>query len=301
MRMKRRIVWAAAVALVCLGAWCLWGNTALTVCRVEVFGAGVPEAFDGYRIVQLSDLHDACFGADNEELIRRVAEEEPSILVLTGDMIDSRRTDIEPTVALAKRLSALAPTYYVTGNHEARVDGEVREALLTDLRGAGVRVLRSEAVELTRGGESLRLIGLDDLGIYYRAIEADEGHAQADAAQILEDAKAALRRDLEALAQGEEYALLLSHRPELIDLYAECGVGLALCGHAHGGQVRVPFLGGLYAPGQGWFPDYDAGVYEARGTQLAVSRGLGNSAFPLRVNNRPEIVTITLRRASETN
>ncbi len=280
--MKKRIVraiWAAAV--VCLALWCLWGNTALTVTPVEVFGDRLPRSFDGYRIVQLSDLHDARFGAQNERLIERVAAQQPSAIVLTGDMIDSRRTKVEPTVALAKRLVELAPVYYVTGNHEARIP-EAAQALLDGLTRAGVTVLRSEAVDLQEGGESIRLIGLDDLGVYCQALSA---------------AKEALKRDLSTLAEGSGYALVLSHRPELIDLYAECGADLVLCGHAHGGQVRLPFIGGLYAPGQGFFPAWDAGLYEMGGTQMFVSRGLGNSSFPLRVNNRPEIVAITLRRA----
>ena len=279
--MKKRIVraiWAVAVA--CLALWCLWGNTALTVTSVEVFGERLPRSFDGYRIVQLSDLHDARFGAQNERLIERVAAQQPSAIVLTGDMIDSRRTKVEPTIALAQRLAELAPVYYVTGNHEARIP-------------EAAQVLRSEAVDLQEGGESIRLIGLDDLGVYYQALSGDSSDRQA-----LSAAKEALKRDLSTLAEGSGYALVLSHRPELIDLYAECGADLVLCGHAHGGQVRLPFIGGLYAPGQGLFPAWDAGLYETGGTQMFVSRGLGNSAFPLRVNNRPEVVTITLRRAN---
>ena len=290
--MKKRIVraiWAVAVA--CLALWCLWGNTALTVTSVEVFGERLHRSFDGYRIVQLSDLHDARFGAQNERLIERVAAQQPSAIVLTGDMIDSRRTKVEPTIALAQRLAELAPVYYVTGNHEARIP-EAAQALLDGLTRTGVTVLRSEAVDLQEGGESIRLIGLDDLGVYYQALSGDSSHRQA-----LSEVKEALKRDLSTLAEGSGYALVLSHRPELIDLYAECGADLVLCGHAHGGQVRLPFIGGLYAPGQGLFPAWDAGLYETGGTQMFVSRGLGNSAFPLRVNNRPEVVTITLRRA----
>ena len=222
---------------------------------------------------------------------KRVAAQQPSAIVLTGDMIDSRRTKVEPTIALAQRLAELAPVYYVTGNHEARIP-EAAQALLDGLTRAGVTVLRSEAVDLQEGGESIRLIGLDDLGVYYQALSGDSSDRQA-----LSAAKEALKRDLSTLAEGSGYALVLSHRPELIDLYAECGADLVLCGHAHGGQVRLPFIGGLYAPGQGLFPAWDAGLYETGGTQMFVSRGLGNSAFPLRVNNRPEVVTITLRRA----
>ena len=187
--MKKRIVRAiGAAAVVCLVIWCLWGNTALTVTPVEVFGGRLPRSFDGYRIVQLSDLHDARFGAQNERLIERVAAQQPSAIVLTGDMIDSRRTKVEPTVALAKRLVELAPVYYVTGNHEARIP-EAAQALLDGLTRAGVTVLRSEAVDLQEGGESIRLIGLDDLGVYYQALSGDSSHRQA-----LSAAKEALKQ-----------------------------------------------------------------------------------------------------------
>ena len=279
----------AGLLLLLLALWCLWGNGALMASRITVCDPRLPEAFHGYRIVHLSDLHNARFGEDHTNLVRLIEAEQPSIIVMTGDMIDSRQPHVELTLALAEKLTALAPVYYVTGNHEARIP-ETAERLIEGLRERGVRVLRGETVELTQGGASIGLTGVDDLGVYYRD------------AQTIDGAKAALSEALAALVKEDGYTILLSHRPELVDLYAESGACLALCGHAHGGQIRLPGVGGLFAPGQGVFPTYDAGLYEESGMVMVVSRGLGNSTFPLRINNRPEIVTVQLMcRARDDN
>ena len=286
---KRRFGALVAGLFVLLALWCLWANGALTVSRFTVSDPRLPEAFNGYRIVQVSDLHDARFGEDHANLVRLIEAEHPSIIVMTGDMIDSRRTRLEPMLALAEKLTSLAPVYYVTGNHEARIP-ETAERLMDGLRERGVCVLRGETVELTQGGASVRLTGVDDLGVYSRDTQSIDG------------AKADLSQALAPLVGTDGYTILLTHRPELADLYAGSGVCLALCGHAHGGQVRLPGIGGLFAPGQGVFPAYDAGLYEVGGMVMVVSRGLGNSAFPLRINNRPEIVTVQLMcRARDMN
>ena len=163
--------------------------------------------------------------------------------------------------------------YYVTGNHEARAP-EAAQALLDGLTRAGVTVLRSEAVDLQEGGESIRLIGVDDPSF--------GGEANLDAT-------------LEALS-SDDFTILLAHRPEKIDEYAKWGIDLVLSGHAHGGQIRIPGIGGVYAPGQGFFPKYTSGEYAVGGTTMIVSRGLGNSVLPLRVNDRPEVVIVTLNK-----
>ena len=144
-------------------------------------------------------------------------------------------------------------------------------ALLTD---AGVTVLRNASVRIRNGVESIRLIGVDDPSF--------GGEANLDAT-------------LEALS-SDDFTVLLAHRPEGIDEYAKWGIDLVLSGHAHGGQIRIPGIGGVYAPGQGFFPKYTSGEYAVGDTTMIVSRGLGNSVLPLRVNDRPEIVIVTLNK-----
>ena len=270
---------AAAAALIVLGWALVWGNTALVTANVLVCSNGIPEAFDAYRIVQISDLHDAQIGENNEKLIAMTAETEPDCIVLTGDFVDSSRFHPERSLSVAESLVKIAPVYYVSGNHEAILPDEDYQALTDGLRGLGVCVLEDESAELTRDGQSIRLIGLTDIGFH---------------PGTLEEKKDALRRALSALLPEDEFSVTLAHRPELMDVYTECGAPLVLSGHAHGGQIRLPGIGGLIAPGQGLFPKYTEGKYEENGTTLVVSRGIGNSVLPLRVNDRPQIVVVQL-------
>ena len=270
---------AAAAALSLLGWALVWGNTALVTANVLVCSNGIPEAFDAYKIVQISDLHDAQIGENNEKLIAMTAENEPDCIVLTGDFVDSSRFHPERSLSVAESLVKIAPVYYVSGNHEAILPDEDYQALTDGLRGLGVCVLEDESAELTRDGQSIRLIGLTDIGFH---------------PGTLEEKKDALRTALSALLPEDEFSVTLAHRPELMDVYTECGAPLVLSGHAHGGQIRLPGIGGLIAPGQGLFPKYTDGKYEENGTTLVVSRGIGNSVLPLRVNDRPQIVVVQL-------
>ena len=277
---RRWIAAIAAAAVLSLLGWALvWENTALVTADVLVCSNGIPEAFDAYKIVQISDLHDAQIGENNEKLVAMTAEAEPDCIVLTGDFVDSSRFHPERSLSVAEALVKIAPVYYVSGNHEAILPDEDYQALTDGLRGLGVCVLEDESAELTRDGQSIRLIGLTDIGFH---------------PGTLEEKKDALRTALSALLPEDEFSVTLAHRPELMDVYTECGAPLVLSGHAHGGQIRLPGIGGLIAPGQGLFPKYTEGKYEENGTTLVVSRGIGNSVLPLRVNDRPQIVVVQL-------
>lgn len=277
---RRWIAAIAAAAVLSLLGWALvWENTALVTADVLVCSNGIPEAFDAYKIVQISDLHDAQIGENNEKLIAMTAETEPDCIVLTGDFVDSSRFHPERSLSVAESLVKIAPVYYVSGNHEAILPDEDYQALTDGLRALGVCVLEDESAELTRDGQSIRLIGLTDIGFH---------------PGTLEEKKDALRTALSALLPEDEFSVTLAHRPELMDVYTECGAPLVLSGHAHGGQIRLPGIGGLIAPGQGLFPKYTEGKYEENGTTLVVSRGIGNSVLPLRVNDRPQIVVVQL-------
>ena len=230
----------SAVLLLALIIWTAWGNTALEQNTYTVKSAKLPEAFEGFRIAQVSDLHNARMGEDNENLLAMLRQAQPDIIVITGDLIDSQNTDVAVALRFAEEAVKIAPCYYVTGNHEARV-GEYQDLKksLTDL---GVTVLEDEKTELEREGQTITLIGLNDPSFH-------------------ENGSAALESALQTLIEGEDgYTVLLSHRPELFDTYARCGADLVFTGHAHGGQFRLPFIGGLVAPGQGLFPEYDSGL-----------------------------------------
>ena len=280
MKKKRRICFLAASAAVLAGAagWIAWGNTALVQTEQVVRSERLPAAFSGYRIAHVSDLHNAQFGTDNEKLLELLRTAAPDCIAVTGDIVDSRRTDFDVAAAFMDAAAEIAPVYYVTGNHESRLkDYPELEQRFTD---SGVTVLHSAATDIVRDDERIRLIGIDDPDF-----------------SSTEDSTAYVADALEGLADEAVFTVLLSHRPELFAAYAAAGVDLTLSGHAHGGQFRLPFIGGLAAPDQGLFPRYTSGLYTNGRSQMVVSRGLGNSLFPFRVNNRPEVVLITLEAA----
>lgn len=258
--------------------WLWWGNRAVMVHTISVTDQRLPQEFEGFRIAQISDLHNEVFGTGNGELLTLLAGTRPDIIVITGDLLDSRRTDVSAALEFVRGAVEIAPVYYVAGNHESRIPEEfwMLERCMENL---GVSVLRGERTLLTREGAAIALIGVDD--------PTFQDKDSANWPGIVEE-------ELGRLREEGLYSILLIHRPELLETYARAGMNLVFSGHAHGGQVRIPFVGGVIAPNQGFFPQYDGGLYTMGDTQLVVSRGLGNSLCPLRVNNRPEIVLAEL-------
>ena len=163
--MKRKhiiFIICACVVLSALIGWIIWGNFAIEVTEFSVQSDEISQSFDGFRIAQISDLHNAEFGKENADLVAQLERIDPDIIVLTGDIIDSRRSDISVAIDLAPRLVGIAPTYYVTGNHEGRLDGEQYKMLTDGLRAAGVTVLENEAVTVTKGSDSIVIVGVED-------------------------------------------------------------------------------------------------------------------------------------------
>ncbi len=279
MKKKRLIIAGVALVLLALIIWTAWGNTAMELNTYTVSSKELPDAFDGYCIAHVSDLHNAEMGDGNEKLLAMLREAEPDIIAITGDLIDSRNTNIEVALAFAEEAIKIAPCYYVTGNHEARVS-ECAE-LKVGLEAAGVVVLENERTEIDLSGETISIIGVDDPSF-------NTDYLFGDSALVVSNTLA------EISTEDDGFAVLLSHRPELFDTYVACGVDLTLSGHAHGGQFRLPFIGGLVAPNQGLFPKYDSGLYTEGSTKMVVSRGIGNSILPFRFNNRPEVILIEL-------
>lgn len=260
--------------------WTVWSNKALMVSTISISSSHIPAAFSGFRIAQVSDLHNSEFGKNNTELLKLLSESRPDIIAITGDLIDANHTDVGIALGFAQESVRIATTYYVTGNHEAA--SPQYDTLKAGLEEAGVIVLEDEAVSLERNGETITLFGLGDPDF---TVKGD----------MFGETAAMVSTKLKNLDDGEGgYTILLSHRPELFETYVDCGIDLVFAGHAHGGQFRLPFIGGLVAPNQGMFPQYDAGLYTDGSTSMVVSRGIGNSIIPFRFNNRPEIVLVEL-------
>lgn len=279
---KRTVLLAVCIALILLIVWTVWGNTALEVNTYTIASNWLPESFSGFRIAQVSDLHNAEMGDGNEKLLAMLREAEPDIIVITGDLVDSYHTDIDIALRFAEEAIKIAPCYYVTGNHEARISeyGDLKDGL----EAAGVIVLENERIELEQDGEVISLLGVSDPSIQTDYLMGDSASVMSGTLQ-------------ELTAEDDAYAILLSHRPELFDTYVKSGVDLVFSGHAHGGQFRLPFIGGLVAPNQGLFPEYDAGLFTEGNTTMVVSKGVGNSIIPVRFNNRPEIIVVVLETA----
>lgn len=279
-RKRRARTWLLPLLIVSFILHTLWSNLGIAVSRYVIASARLPEAFQGFKIAQISDLHNASFGEDNKRLIARIRQETPDIIAITGDLIDSHHPDPDVALRFLKQAARIAPCYLVTGNHEAWL-GSAFLPLEAQIRDLGVTLLRDEAIRIEKDGASIRMIGLDDPDFSLRgpANQRDQ-----------------LKSALSALTDGDSFDLLLSHRPEYADVYADEGIALTLSGHSHGGQIRIPLIGGLIAPGQGFFPKYDAGRFLVGNTTLIVSRGIGNSVIPLRINNPPEVVIVTLMR-----
>lgn len=256
----------------------VWQQEGIMSETYTVRSEALPAAFDGLRIVQVSDLHGKEFGADSERLLKAVAKLEPDLIAVTGDLID-RAEQLEMVPALARGLAAIAPTYYVTGNHEwaVRRVGDLKELL----RENGVRVLTNSFEVWERDGATLAVAGVDD------------PNGPADQKTGVE-----LRGEIQA-----DYVLLLAHR-DSVETYGSWGYDLVLCGHGHGGIVRIPVLDrGLLATDRTLFPRFDGGMYGLdNGGYCVVSRGLGSNTTPFRafrLFNRPELVEIVLKSSGE--
>lgn len=237
----------------------------------------LPKSFESFEIAHISDLHNCQIGKDNKRLISQLKTAAPDIIVITGDLIDSRNTKIDVAVSFIKEATKIAPCYFVSGNHEGRMPAEYEE-LKRELSKLGVTILENDSVKIERNGEFINIAGIKD-PVFYADLERPD----------------LTENSLIAANKNDGFTVLLSHRPELFDLYVKHNYDLVFTGHAHGGQFRVPFIGGLFAPHQGKFPKYDSGLYQNSDTSMLTSKGIGNSLFPFRVNNRPEIIVATLK------
>lgn len=280
-RRPRPLLWILVIAAVLIGGWYWfqWQCWGVEPSYTQVELSGLPEQFDGLRIVHLSDNHGHEYGEGNAELLDMVREQEPDLIVLTGDLID-RAAQLDMVPALAKGLTAIAPTYYVTGNHEWGLGTGVVSTLKTLLKECGVTVLSNQYTVLEREGAFVVLAGVDDPNGY-----ADQKSPEELAGEIESE-------------QPGLFTLLLAHRNDQFDRYAAAGYNLVLSGHAHGGIIRLPFTDGLLGTNRNFFPTWTSGIYTLNDSTLFVSRGLGNNTEPingLRLFNRPELAVLELK------
>lgn len=287
-RFRRFLFSLLAVLIFCTAAAVLISNHFLTVGRYSVKSDRLPPEFDGYRIVQLSDLHSAVFGRDNHTLIKKIRRLKPDLVVMTGDMVNSTDENFDTFFSLAQTVAKEFDTYFIVGNHEQMLGERKTELFTQSLESLGVTVLDNRSVLLERNGSFIRLYGMW-FHLRFYADRSPDADAAVQYALTEENITDILGKN-----DRKTYSLLLTHNPVYFDTYRAWGADLTLCGHMHGGMVRLPFAGGVYSPEKTFFPQYDAGLFTRDNQTMIVSRGLGNGNLGFRFLNCPELVSITL-------
>ena len=270
------------LSAIVIAIFLIWENNAVVVTEHNYINNKLHNNFNGFTILHISDLHNKDFRGRLTNIIKEI---KPDIIVITGDLIDRRRTDLAIASKFLKEITVIAPAYYVSGNHEQLSEHftELNE-ILNELH-----VVNMDDAYITINKESVE-IGL--IGIADPAIKGKEKNYS------FENNENIIRNKLKDLIKSckTDFKILLCHRSEQINVYKEFNLDLVFSGHAHGGQIRIPLLGGILAPNQGFFPKYSEGIHNEGLTSMVVSRGLGNSIFPFRIFNRPELVVVNLRK-----
>lgn len=278
--MKKKKIIIIIIVLICLFCFYLYfQNTKLQVSNYDIVDSRIPHEFYEFKIIQISDFHNPKSKSLIDDLISKIKKQKPNIIVLTGDLIDSKRTDIDIAINFIKSINDIAPIYFISGNHEASINEY--QKLKELLEQNKVVILDNKTEVLKLNDSQINLVGIDDPNMSYHPYALDSEKIKSEL--------------IDANYDENNYSILLSHRPELFNTYVDNKIDLVLTGHAHGGQIRLPFIGGLVAPNQGFFPKYTNGKYIEDKTTMIVSRGIGNSIFPFRINNRPELVAIKLK------
>lgn len=267
-RNKALILWAAILAV---AGYCIFENATIGVTEYSLESDKISGSI---RVCHLSDIHVKNSGWNFEQIIKKTAAQNPDIILVTGDLIDSRVSDISRACTLIETLCEIAPVYYVTGNHEERLPADIYATALKQIHDAGAVLLKDRAEKIDISGNTVNVMGLFD-------------RSYPDLSLI------GSMRDENALN------LLAVHRPQFAEEYAESGADIAFCGHAHGGQIRIPFVGGVFSPDQYFFPKYFQGVHTFEKGSTVISRGIGTNLFIWRINNRPEIVSVEIKGKKE--
>jgi len=265
-----------------LVAFLVWQNNDVVITRHNYINKKLPNGFSGFKILHISDFHNKNFHGRLTNKIKLIS---PEIIVITGDLIDRRKTNLKIATEFVKEIVKIAPIYYVSGNHEQL--SEHYKELKEELNNLHVINMDNSNTKINKEGSEIGMVGIADSAINLN-----------QKTYLFENSGSYIRSTLENLTEDlkTDFNILLSHRPEQFNIYKEFNIDLVFSGHAHGGQIRIPFLGGLLSPNQGFFPKYSEGMHKEGKTTMVVSRGLGNSLFPFRIFNRPELVVVSLNQ-----
>lgn len=254
--------------------------------KINIFSEVLPSSFDKFKILQISDLHNRKFGKNNEHLIKYIYHSNADIIVMTGDIYTGGEQNMSSFKSFMTHVSKIAPVFYVLGNHEIS-SGRV-QWIKEVLKNTGVICLDDAITFIYKGKQRIQILGISDP---FKSSQSQKFFERENG--VTERFKQRLNSLIQK-SNDKDFRLLISHRPEFANEYAKHGIDLVLSGHAHGGQFRLPGVGGIFAPHQGFFPKYSEGVHLLNKTNIIISRGLGNSTIPFRINNRPELLEIIL-------
>ncbi len=241
----------------------------IAVRRYSIAIKNLPSNFDGFTLLHISDLHSKWFGRGQRELIELIKQQKYDIVAITGDLVNKRNPEMAPALRLVEELMD-KPVYFVPGNHEWWSDYHIREPLMK----YGVKILENKASKFYVGQQHIWILGVDD-----------PYSGRDNLEQVMQE-----------VTDEQSAKILLAHAPNIYPRAIKEQIDLILTGHIHGGQVRLPLIGAVVAPGQGLFPELDYGLYTTDRTNMVITGGLGESVLPLRVNVPPEIVLVTLEK-----
>lgn len=263
------------------------------------------ESSKKYKIIQISDIHSIRSVKQKEKIISKIEKESPNIIFITGDLIDSsyyleeiyryNKNEVDfpekYTLSLISELVNITDVYYVYGNHEMMLlDNPEKNILKTKIEEIGVHIINNKIEKLNILDSTVYLLGVQDPATLYK----DKKYAYIDTHKKQEET--ILKDLLKQLKEKKIYTILLSHRPEYFEIYCKYKINIIFSGHAHGGIIRLPIIGGIYAHSQGIFPKYTGGVYKKDNSKMFVNRGIANSNFPMRIFNPPEIICVEISR-----
>jgi hypothetical protein len=267
--MKNIIAWTiiASFSISIIFFYLYRETNSVMVKEYTIIMKNLPPEFEGFTILHLTDLHSKRFGTNQQQLLELINKQQFDLIAITGDLVQRHEPEVAPADELLVGLNS-SDIYYVRGNHEIWAGYSELEDILNK---NGVTILNNRSVKLQVENDFIQLAGVDDPSL---------GMARLDSALagLTEDAP----------------VILLAHSPAIFDEAVDKNIELILVGHTHGGQIRLPFLGAFYIPGQGFFPEYDYGIFSSKNTTMLINAGLGESGLPLRINMKPEIVIITL-------
>ena len=284
---NKKIVVLVCIALIFISILMCFSKK-IDVTKYAISNEKIPEEFNGFKIVQLSDFHSQGYRDTTEKLISNVKDINPDIIVMTGDMVSWDMEDIEEVKILIKSLAEVYPIYYIDGNHEHLAE-VLRKSRYVSFNGfmqeLGVTIIKNDYVEIYKEDKSINLYGINlpldgATGLYVNKFQLEKNYVEKTLPE----------------ANEEKFNILLAHTPTFIKQYSKWGADLVLAGHMHGGIARIPFTNiGLLSPGRTILPRYAAGKFKVNGSIMIVNRGIGGSSFDLRLFNNPEITVITLR------